>query len=50
MPDMERYQREVGDIDGDGLADIVAFPDDGTYVLFNLGKGNGFTPPIKVSN
>lgn len=44
------YPRAVADIDGDGLADIIGFEDDGVYISFNLGKGNGFTPKEKKYN
>lgn len=34
---IDAYPRAVGDVDGDGLTDIIGFEDDGVYVSFNLG-------------
>jgi hypothetical protein len=38
-----RYPRTLGDVDGDGLADIVAFGERGVFV--SLSTGSGFAPP-----
>jgi hypothetical protein len=34
------YPRVLGDVNGDGLADIVGFGSAGTYVAFGTGNGN----------
>lgn len=36
----EDYPRAIGDVDGDGMDDIVGFQDDGVYVSYSQGKGN----------
>ncbi|XAP77581.1 FG-GAP-like repeat-containing protein [Citromicrobium bathyomarinum] len=35
----DRYPRTLGDVNGDGVADIIGFGGDGTYVA--LGRGDG---------
>jgi hypothetical protein len=40
---VEKHPRLLGDVNGDGKADIVGFGDDGTLV--SLGTGTGFPPP-----
>jgi hypothetical protein len=44
----DAYPRELADVNGDGLADIVGFGSDGTYVSQNIGNGQ-FTSPMFVS-
>lgn len=44
------YPREVADVNGDGLADIVGFGQSGVYVSLGVGNG-GFEEPIfRVAN
>lgn len=38
----DRYLRTVGDVNGDGMADIVGFAEDGVHVCFS--NGQTFTP------
>jgi hypothetical protein len=38
------FHRELGDVNGDGRADIVGFGGAGTYIAFSTG--NGFSDPI----
>lgn len=40
---VERHERLLADLTGDGCADIIGFGDAGVYVAFNDGKG-GFRP------
>lgn len=35
----EQYEREVGDVNGDGYADLIGFGADGTYVSLSYGTG-----------
>ena len=37
-----RYERQIADVNGDGMADIVGFSDQGTD--FAISKGTGFAP------
>src|SRR5207247_3507892 len=39
------YPREVADVNGDGMADIVGFASTGVLVSFATGDGH-FAPPI----
>lgn len=39
----DRFERDVADVDGDGMADVVAFGPDGVQV--SLANGNGFDAP-----
>lgn len=41
----ENFPRLVGDVNGDGKADVVGFGKDGAYV--SVSTGNGFAPPQK---
>ena len=42
-PSSEATPRDIGDVNGDGLADLAGFGIDGTYVA--LSDGDGFEPP-----
>jgi hypothetical protein len=43
----DAFPRELADVNGDGLADIVGFGSDGVYVSLNQGNGT-FADPTKV--
>lgn len=43
----EVHPRELADVNGDGLLDIVGFANDGVYVSFGSLYGNSFSSPIK---
>lgn len=45
----DRYHREIGDVNGDGRADIVGFGDIGTWVSLSSGDGT-FQNPILAIN
>ena len=38
--DIDRYPRELADVDGDRIADIVGFKDDGVYVALGTASGS----------
>src|SRR5262249_59883482 len=40
----DTYPREVADVNGDGMADIVGFGQSGVWVSFPTAQGN-FAPP-----
>jgi hypothetical protein len=37
---LRKHSREVGDVNGDGLADVVGFGDAGAFVSYSRGGGN----------
>jgi Calx-beta domain/FG-GAP-like repeat len=45
----DRYPRELADVNGDGMADIVGFGEDGVYVSLATGGGNFGAAPLHVS-
>ena len=38
---VSQYVRTVGDVDGDGMADLVGFGQDGVYIALSTGSGFG---------
>src|SRR5205807_5898666 len=44
------YPREVADVNGDGLADIIGFGGAGAYVSLATGGGHFANPFLAVSN
>jgi hypothetical protein len=47
--DNDTYPRLLVDVNGDGLADVVGFKNDGVYVAINTGSGS-FAPAVKWSS
>ncbi len=45
--DLKNNPRMLADVNGDGLADIVGFKNDGVYISYNKG-GKNFSPPKRV--
>lgn len=45
-----QYPRQVGDVNGDGLADIVGFASNGVYVSLATGDGKFAAPWWEVAN
>jgi Ca2+-binding RTX toxin-like protein len=44
----DQFPRELADLNGDGMADIVAFGNGGVYVALATGGGNFAAPEIKL--
>jgi hypothetical protein len=45
-----QYPRELADVNGDGMADIVAFGQDGVWVSLATGGGNFAAPKLVLDN
>jgi hypothetical protein len=45
----DQFPRELADVNGDGMSDIVAFGNGGVYVSLATGGGNFATPEIKLA-
>lgn len=48
--DIERYPRQIIDINGDGLVDVIGFGTDGVYAALNQGAGVFSDPVTKIAN
>jgi hypothetical protein len=46
----DKYPRELADVNGDGMADIVGFGESGVYVALGTGGGAFGTPSFKLAN
>jgi hypothetical protein len=46
----DKYPRELADVNGDGMADIVGFGDSGVYVALATGGGNFGAPTFKLAS
>ena len=45
----DTYPREVGDVNGDGRADIVGFGEAGTYVALGQADGSFANPRLAIA-
>ncbi|MFI7481822.1 FG-GAP repeat domain-containing protein [Kocuria sp. M1R5S2] len=47
---VDQHVRELGDVNGDGRADVVGFGDPGTFVAYGQADGTFTAPQLKIRN